>query len=259
MAKKKRKRSSGPSQVDRQELKQQRLEARRQAKAEAEIKRRKAERRERLVRYLMMGLIGAGAFWFVFIRTGAPSEINGHAIETLSSRGSGQHVTTDISYESSPPVSGQHAPRPTSCGVFNSQVPDETQVHNLEHGTVAIQYQPTLPIEQIRRFEEFAEEYDTHILVAPYPDLETPIAVSSWSRLMRLDEVDEDAIRQYIEEFRGKGPEPDQPCPNAQDAPFQEPQEQPVDGDEGNDGAGDETDAPGDDDGDDGSEGSPSP
>lgn len=226
MAKKKKKKPTGPAQPNRQELKQQRLEARRQAKAEAEIRRQRAAKRERLVRYLMLALLGAGAFWFVFLRNNAPTEINGHPIQSFSSRGAGDHVSGDVQYQSSPPVSGEHAPGPAACGVYGAAVPEENQVHNLEHGAVAIQYQPTLEIDKIRQLEAFAEEFDTHILVAPFPQMETPIAVTSWSRLMPLDDVDEEAIHLYIEEFRGKGPEPNQPCDNVQDSPFQEPEEE---------------------------------
>jgi hypothetical protein len=58
---------------------------------------------------------------------------------------------------------------------------------------------------------------------------------------MRLDDVDEDAVRKYIEEFRRKGPEPNQPCDNVQNSPFQEPQEESP---EGEDGASEETESP---------------
>lgn len=230
MAKKKKKRPGGPSQPNRQELKQQRLEARRQAKAEAEIRRQRAAKRERLVRYLMLGLLGAGVFWFVFLRNNAPSEINGHTIETFSARGVGDHLSGDIQYQTSPPVSGEHAPGAAACGVYGAPVPEENQVHNLEHGAVTIQYQPDLGIDKIRQLEAFAEEFESHILVAPFPNMETPIALTSWSRMMRLDDVDAEAIRQYIEEFRQKGPEPNQPCENTQDTPYQEPQEETPEG-----------------------------
>lgn len=220
MAKKKR-RKAAPD-VDPNERRRERLEARRRQKAEAEAARRRAAQRERLVRMvLMLGLL-AGAIWFFFLRGALPSEIGGHEIEDLSVAGANQHSTTLPDYPSDPPVSGEHAPNPYACGIHSQAIPDGGFVHTLEHGAVAIVYQPTLDAGEIERIESIVASYDSHVLSAPNEQMDSPIAVAAWAHLMRLDELDEDAIREFIDVFSqgGDAPEANQDCPNTSDVPF---------------------------------------
>ena len=229
---KKKKRTTRPEGFDPNEARRQRLEARRQAKAEALAAARKRQIRDRIIRAVL--ILGAAAFaiWFFFLRGLGPSEIRGHPVERLSATGAFDHLAAGepTTYETSPPVSGAHAPQPTACGVYASPIEDEVQVHNLEHGTVAIQYKPDLDPEQIKQIEEIVRSYDSHVLSAPYPQMESPITVTSWGRMMKLDSVDEPAIREYIEVFGQKAPE-DVDCDNTADDSFEpapSPTESPI-------------------------------
>lgn len=219
---KKKKRPARPEGFDPNEARRQRLDARRQAKAEALAAARKRQIRERIIRVVLILGAAVVAVWFFFLRGLGPSEIGGHAVERLGATGSGDHLAQGetTTYDSSPPVSGVHAVQPTACGTHASPIPDEVQVHNLEHGVVAIQYKPDLAPEQIEQIEDIVQSYDSHVLSAPYPEMETPIAVTSWGRMMRLDSVDEPAIREYIEVFGKKGPE-DLPCENTADESYE--------------------------------------
>lgn len=230
MAKKSSKKNTRPQgAVDKQQLRQQRLEARRAAKAEAEERRRKQARRERLVRFMILSFVALSLFWFIFLRNQTPSEINGHPISQFSNAGVNDHTNDPQQYETTPPVSGPHAAGTLPCGLYGSQIPDETQVHMLEHGAVGLQYQPTLDPAEISKLEAIAKGEDENVFAAPYQGMETPISVTSWSRKMELDEVDEAAIEEFIDVFAGKGPESGQTCPNEQDQPFQ-PQQSPSPG-----------------------------
>jgi hypothetical protein len=234
--KQRRKKRARPDSVDPNELRRQRLEARRQAKAEADAARAKRRRRETFIRFLSVAVLASLVFWFLFLRDRAPTEINGNAIETMSVRGLNLHTRETVSYESAPPVSGAHAPGPAACGIHAQPIQDELQVHMVEHGAVGVQYRPdAFDLETIRQIEELVGGYDSFTFSAPYLEMETPIAVSSWARLMRLDTFDEDAVRQYIEEFRDKGPEANRPCPNDAEQPFEFPEE--AEGEEGGEGA----------------------
>lgn len=246
MAKKKsrRKKPVAPG-VDPNEKRRERLEAKRAARAEAERKRQRQRQRERWVRRGVFALLFVGAVWFVFLRTAGPTEIGGHEVEQFLTAGSGDHTTDPVSYESTPPVSGRHAPGPSPCGVFAEQLPNEIQVHTLEHGAVGIQFDPTLAPEDITAIEDIVRSYDSHVFSAPYSGMETPITVSSWGKLMRLEELDEDAIREYVDAFKEKGPEKE-PCDTETDQPFgAQPSPQPspqatveVGGDQGDGGDG---------------------
>jgi hypothetical protein len=97
---------------------------------------------------------------------------------------------------------------------------DELFVHALEHGAVAVLYQPTLEEAEIKRIEAIAGDFDSHVLTMPYEGMEPIVSVVSWGERMDLQELDEPAVRSYIDEFREEGPE-DQPCDMEEDTPFE--------------------------------------
>lgn len=224
MAKKRKRRARRPDAPDPQEQRQQRLAARREAKARQMAELRRKRQRETFVRLVSILAIGGLIFWFIFLRDRAPTEINGNTIETLSVSGLNQHTRETVQYETSPPVSGRHAPGIQPCGLFGQPIQNEIQVHMLEHGAVGVQYRPDLDIEDIRRIEAIVEDYPSHVFSAPYSEIETPIAVTSWARIMRLDSFDEDSIREYVDHFRDRGPEANQPCPMDADQPYEPPE-----------------------------------
>lgn len=45
------------------------------------------------------------------------------------------------------------------------------------------------------------------LIVVPRPDLDVPIALTAWTKLLKLEKVDEDKIVKFVAEFRNKGPE----------------------------------------------------
>lgn len=216
------KKSSGkPSGPNKQEVKRQRLEARRAAKA-AEVERRlKQQRREQMVRYLIVSFVVVSLIWFIFLRNQAPSEIDGNPISQFSTAGANNHTSDPVQHATTPGVSGGHAPGSLPCGVYSTQIPDETQVHMLEHGAVGVQYQPTLEPSTIESIEDLVRDAGDDVFSAPYEGLEKAIAVTSWSRMMTLDEFDRSAVEQYIDAFAGGGPESAQTCSAEEDSPFQ--------------------------------------
>jgi hypothetical protein len=186
--------------------------------------RQRAERRSRIIRTLLVAGLGTLAVWFFFLRPSSPSSIDGHTVESFSTSGAGQHLSAGqtITYPTKPPVSGEHAPQPAPCGVHDKQIPDEEQVHTLEHGSVGIQFSPDLDPAQIKSIEDLVATYQDHVFSAPYSGMDTPIAVTSWGHMMKLDSFDETAIKDYIEAFQSNPPAPEieQPCPNTADTPF---------------------------------------
>ncbi|HWL64760.1 MAG TPA: DUF3105 domain-containing protein, partial [Actinomycetota bacterium] len=215
MAKKKRKKSR-PEGVDPNQKRRERLEARRLAKNEALRAQHRARTRERIVRWIVIAGIAAFAVWFFFVRGQAPDAIAGHRIEHASTSGAGDHVETVVTYDTNPPVSGPHSNRAAPCGIFASDIPDENEVHALEHGAVGILYKPDIEVEEIERIETIVRSYDSHVLSAPDSDMTRNVVVTAWGHLMRLDSVDEPAIREFIDYFRqgGDAPEAFQECPN---------------------------------------------
>lgn len=110
-------------------------------------------------------------------------------------------------YNTSPPTSGPHADA-TSWGEHFSPIPHVNQVHNLEHGGVLIQYNCEHEAlrtgcgrvqQELREVMQSArEDIDPKIILAPYPDMDEPIALTAWTRLEYLGGPDREAILAFI-------------------------------------------------------------
>jgi len=210
------------------EKRRERLEARREAKVREAAKRRRQQRITRIVRTAAILGAGAAIVWFLFLRTGIPDAIAGHEVEhfdtfKIESLQGQLHTDQPVNYASDPPVSGAHRLTPADCGVYSQQIPKENMVHTLEHGAVGVLYQPDADPKEIAEIEQLVKSYDSHTFSAPYPGLENPYTVVAWAHLMRLDELDTAAIREFIGAFRqgGDAPEANQECPLGIDSPFQ--------------------------------------
>jgi hypothetical protein len=223
MAKKRTRPARRPGGAEAHERRQARLDARREARARAVAAQRRAARRERIVRVAIIGLLAGGFLWFFLLQTqrDVPDSISGHRVEQFPESGAGQHVTGPVDYDSTPPTHGPHG-TVVECGVHAEPIPNENQVHMLEHGAIGIQYRPDLDLADVRAIEDIVRSYDGRVFSAPYPDMRSAIAVTAWGELMRLDSLDADAIRGFVTELRGQGPE-DVACAATAERPFRPP------------------------------------
>ncbi|MDQ5874650.1 MAG: DUF3105 domain-containing protein [Actinomycetota bacterium] len=219
MAKKKSSRTRGKAESVQHERRQQRLEERRLAREQELAREARAKRQRDLLRRTIIALVLGVLTWFFFFRNQPLTEIAGTRIMNFSTSGVNVHRTGSLEYETTPPVSGPHAPQPAACGTYAEPISDEEQVHTLEHGAVGIQYRPDLDPEQITVIEELVAGYDTHVFSAPYPGMEPNVVVSSWGEKIELDSARTQVIRAYIRAFRLKGPEK-QDCPSSSDDSF---------------------------------------
>lgn len=121
-----------------------------------------------------------------------------------------QHIAQGAShpgYNSTPPTSGWHYAAPAPWGVSAAPVPNETQIHNLEHGGVIIQYKESSDSALVAQLTTLAKSYPTKILLAPYPSLSERVALTAWGARQTYGEYDETAMRAFIERYLNKGPE----------------------------------------------------
>ena len=120
-------------------------------------------------------------------------------------------------YNSVPATSGWHHVQPLApipWGIREEFVTDEYVVHNLEHGGIAIRYDcpegcPEL-VQQLTDLTTKLLEDDGKILLAPYPGMETKIALTAWTFLLQLNEFDEAAIMEFAKAHHSSpnSPEP---------------------------------------------------
>ena len=120
-------------------------------------------------------------------------------------------------YNSVPATSGWHFRPPFApafWGIFTGPLPDEVLVHNLEHAGVGIHYNcPDGCEELVTQLIDIVRvplrKRLLKIIIAPYPDMDTRIALTAWNYLDKFEEFDELRIRAFILEHEKSGNAPE--------------------------------------------------
>jgi Protein of unknown function (DUF3105) len=118
-------------------------------------------------------------------------------------------------YLSLPPTSGPHFTYTIATGVYETSVPDGLAVRALEYGHIVIRYAPATAGTEVAELRWLAKRYGADVVLAPYPKLDTGIALTAWGRIDRLDRYDEKRIAAFVERLRGRyhhGWTTDDPC-----------------------------------------------
>jgi len=105
-------------------------------------------------------------------------------------------------YNSDPPTSGPHLPYIAPWGVHTRPIVRELQVHNLEDGGVVVQYNCECP-DLVAKLKAIVDRYDRQVILAPYPGMPNKIALTAWTRLDTMDELDQGRVTRFIEAYRG--------------------------------------------------------
>ena len=114
---------------------------------------------------------------------------------------------TKVNYRNSnPPTSGNHWPTPADWGFYNTPLPDEQLVHNLEHGGIWISYK-NIDDATKTKLLKLAQQYPQAVIVTPRSENDVRIAVASWGRLEKLDAFDEEKIIALIKGNLNQSPE----------------------------------------------------
>ena len=129
-----------------------------------------------------------------------------------------QHVgaTVDVPYEQLeggiPPYGGPHDGYTLPCGIYDDAVRVEQAVHSMEHGAVAIWWEPSRAsqgeVEQLRQIARRHLEAGDFTILAPLQGLGSKNVLTSWGERMSLDTVEEDTIDAYFSAFKHDAPEP---------------------------------------------------
>ena len=108
-----------------------------------------------------------------------------------------------------PPAGGPHFAQPWPVGVFDEPVADGNAIHSLEHGIVWISYNPDLiDGAGLAALEDVAGDFRRDVILSPRPQNSIAVAAVSWGRILRLDAVDADVLKDFIRTNRDRSPEP---------------------------------------------------
>jgi len=140
------------------------------------------------------------------------ADMRPEGVEYVACR-SQQHVPDGqrITYETDPPLSGAHYGGWVSPGFFSATQTPERLVHSLEHGHVVIYYDQSnltaADVEFIRNLtRQFKGDWDG-VIAVPRKDANHPVILTAWEHGLRLTAFDSARIDQFVDVFRGRGPE----------------------------------------------------
>jgi len=136
--------------------------------------------------------------------------------EDLKDEG-GEHLSREDDvpeYSTNPPTSGPHIgpPLQQADGAYLETPLPEDALHSLEHGRVAIQYDPALPESEQLELKGLYDSAYSGSLLFPNPDMPYAVAATSWTNLIGCKAYEGqktiDAIRAFAVEHHGDAPEP---------------------------------------------------
>lgn len=108
-------------------------------------------------------------------------------------------------YNSQPATSGWHYDiplAPARWGIHEQPIADEILIHNLEHGYVNVHY--NCPdgcddlVASLTALVEEGLERRGKLLMAPYPDMDSRIALTAWTFIDQFEDFDEQRIRDFV-------------------------------------------------------------
>ena len=197
---------------------EQRHRAARQAD-QREQRRVRQQAKKRLRRWLYLGVSGVIAI-LITISLFLPSTLKGRPTSTPNNSALGEkfallpatHIPNTTNYDqynSNPPTSGPHWEGAAPWGISTEPLPNERQLHNLEHGGIMIQYksEDATLISQLEGFAKKQVSYPCYLLVAPYPTMTYTIAVTAWGVRETMETYDEAKLQAFADAYRNRGPE----------------------------------------------------
>ncbi|KAA3661880.1 MAG: DUF3105 domain-containing protein [Chloroflexi bacterium] len=144
---------------------------------------------------VVVGLVGLGYLLFLSLR--GPLPIEGIVTFLRQPRGHDNEQT----YEGElPPVGGLHSDVWQNCGVYDEPIDAANAVHSLEHGAVWIAYQPDLDGADVATLQDLVGG-ESHMLLSPYPDLQSPVVLTAWEIQLEVDSVDDTRIPDFIDQY----------------------------------------------------------
>jgi hypothetical protein len=130
-----------------------------------------------------------------------------------------QHVTAAqrVAYDHSPPFGGPHDQTWASCEgiVYATPVRTENMVHMLEHGAIWVTYNPDLVKGGDLDVLKGKVSGQDFISMSPYPGLDKPFSLQSWGHQLKLDNVNDERVDQFIQSLKRNEyqyPEPGARC-----------------------------------------------
>lgn len=167
-------------------------------------RRRQAERarRRRILMWAGIALMAVALIVFLGARQISQPSV-GQEVRSMGNQHIGPELVGSIAYNSTPPTSGPHLPQLANWGIHTEPIPNELQVHNLEDGGVMVQYSCSDCDELVGQLEAVVQRYHDRVILAPYPTMDSLVALTAWGHIDTLDGFDEDRIVAFVDAYAG--------------------------------------------------------
>lgn len=153
-------------------------------------------------RWQAIGLVALVAVVVGYFAYRAAANLPGTSMPDLGNRHIQSPTEPHEPYNTDPPTSGPHLPYLAPWGIHTRPIVPELQVHNLEDGGVLVQYNCACP-ELVEKLAAIVRKYDKSVILAPYPTMKSQIALTAWTRIDTMEELEEARVRRFIEAYRG--------------------------------------------------------
>lgn len=200
-----------------------RTEAISKTKREQREARRKQEQKNKYLQWGGLGLFAlvliGGVIWFLSQPSTAAAQPVGDYVGGLS-RDHIQEGTDPGPYATNPPAGGRHFPTWFKPGFYTEEdaagmpkLPVGYLVHNLEHGYVIYWYNcqadPSIDCAEMQdAIKQVIQENNSFKVIGfPWPSQSEPLVITSWGRILRLDQPDLSKMRAFYKGNVNKGPE----------------------------------------------------
>lgn len=149
-----------------------------------------------------------GAIWFLSSQ-GAKEEtrLSKPLVgEVIADQGA-DHIpeSTTSAYLTNPPTGGSHYAKSAPAGIYDKEVPDGNLIHSMEHGAVILWYKEASDSPRLKSI--FTSVPASKKIMVPKANLDVPVALTSWGRLLKLQTIDEEQIKSFLETNENRGPE----------------------------------------------------
>ena len=121
---------------------------------------------------------------------------------------------TTVEYSTNPPTTGPHYGNSQPAGIYDEPIPDGNLLHSMEHGAVILWYKEVKGSEEtgglsgqdIERLKQiFRSVPVSKKIMVPRDNLDVPVALTSWGRLLKLQTIDEAQIKTFMETNEDRG------------------------------------------------------
>jgi hypothetical protein len=191
------------------------------AQVAAREAKRKREMYKRIIATAVVVVVLAGIV-LGFVITGKSKNQNAQAISATQDPNvqcaadekfddGSSHTTDKVTYTVDPPAGGNHNPNPAAPGIYDEgKSPGDSRiVHALEHGYIAIWFNPDSGGSNLAKLENIWKNYKSDVILVARRTLPSsfPVTATAWHHRLLCSGTDDFQLNDFVQQYVNQGPE----------------------------------------------------